>query len=301
MEAQGGHPGQFLTCRAHVLQVCSAQGAGGLHAQWGWQHKELHDGVAERVTQGPAQLLRQLQQADVALLPDIQAHQHARLCGERVVLHGSSSLPSPALRGAPGEVEAAGNWQLLANSPPEGRGSAPGWCLLTAVRLSKSLSWSRPTMGEGEHSFRGSGLSPWGSKVGLPCSSTNVSAMHAIPAGQNPRQPPSARHQGHTCSACLHLATRQLGPCHHLSCKVPRGRQGLQEGRQPGDQRLAVPVGSQGKKHWVLHKVSPTFQESLSCRVIADFTLPCRSFLGCPAPHARGKYLYLHQESLYAD
>lgn len=99
VEAQGGHPGQALTCRAQVLQVCSTQGAGSLHAQRGWQHKELHDGIAERVTQGPAQLLRQLQQADVALLPDVQAHQHARLCGERVVLHGSSTLPSEVPQG----------------------------------------------------------------------------------------------------------------------------------------------------------------------------------------------------------
>lgn len=157
-------------------------------------------------------------------------------------------------------------------------------------------------MGEGEDSFRGSGLSPWGSKVGLPCSSTNVSAMHAIPAGQNARQPPSTELQGHPRSACLHLATPQLGPsCHHLSCTVSRGRQDPQEGRQPGKQRLAVPVGSQGKKHGVLHRVTPSFQESLSCRVTADFTLPRKSLLGCPVSHARGKYLHLHQESLYAD
>lgn len=115
-------------------------------------------------------------------------------------------------------------------------------------------------MGEGEGSFRGSGLSPWGSKVGLPCSSTNVSAMHAIPVGQNPRQPPSAQHQVNPYSACLHLAIPQLGPsCHHLSCTVSRGRQDPQEGRQPGEQRLDVPVGSQGKKHGVWHRVSPSF------------------------------------------
>lgn len=134
------------------------------------------------------------------------------------------------------------------------------------MRLSKSLSCSRLGLGEEEGSFRGSGLSPWGSKVGLPCSSTNVSAMQAIPVGQNPRQSPSTQHRVHPDSACLHLATPQLGPaCHHLSCTVSQGRQGPQEGRQPGEQRLAVPVGSQGKKHRVWHRVSSSFQESLSC------------------------------------
>lgn len=83
-------------------------------------------------------------------------------------------------------------------------------------------------MGEEEGSFRGSGLSPWGSEVGLPCSSTNVSAMHAIPAGDSPRQPPSAQHWVHPykslSAAChpapgtvvspfgLHSATWQAGP-----------------------------------------------------------------------------------------
>lgn len=135
----------------------------------------------------------------------------------------------------------------LFHSLPECRVPFSGWCLLTAVRLSKSASCSRPTMGEEEGSFRGSGLSPWGSVVGLPCSSTNVSAMHAIPAGESPREPPSARHWAHPYEPCLQPATLHLGPlCHYLGCTVPHGRQGPQEGTQPGKQRLAVPMGSQG-------------------------------------------------------
>lgn len=157
-------------------------------------------------------------------------------------------------------------------------------------------------MGEEEGSFRGSGLSPWGSEVGLLCSSTNVSAMHAIPAGEKPRQPLSAQHWVHPYKPCLQPATPHLGPlCHHLGCAVPHGRQGPQEGMQPGEHRPAVPVGSQGKKHGVWHQVSPSPQESLSCSVTAAFTLSCRSLLGCPAPYARGKYLHLPQEGLYTE
>lgn len=101
---------------------------------------------------------------------------------------------------------------------------------------------------------------------------------------------------------CLQLATPHLGPsCHHLGCTVPRGRQGPQAGTQPGEQRLAVPMGRQGKKHGVWHKVSPLSQESLSCSITAAFFLSCRSFLGCPAPYARGKYLHLPQKVLYAE
>lgn len=101
---------------------------------------------------------------------------------------------------------------------------------------------------------------------------------------------------------CLQPATPHLGPsCHHLGCTVPRGRQGPQEGMQPGEQRLAVPVGSQGKKHGVWHRVSPSPRESLSCSAAAAFALPCSSFRGCPPPCARGNYLHLPQEGLYAE
>jgi len=125
--------------------------------------------------------------------------------------------------------------------------------------------------------------------VGLPCSSTNVSAMHAIPAEKSPRQPPSAQPRVHPYKLCLQPATLHPGPsCHHLGCTMPRGRQGPQEGTQPGEQRLAVPVGSQGKKHGVWHR----------CLHHAENLCPAESqqLLPCPAgpswfvqPHMQGE------------
>lgn len=47
--------------------------AGKPHAQRVWQDPLLHDHVAKRVAQRPLQLLTQLQGADVALLPDLEA------------------------------------------------------------------------------------------------------------------------------------------------------------------------------------------------------------------------------------
>lgn len=108
--------------------------------------------------------------------------------------------PSEAPRGLERQ-QGISNFHCL----PEGRVPASGWCLLTAVRLSKSASCSRPVTGEEAAILRGSGLSPWGSAVGLPFSSTNVRAMHAIPVGRargSPRQPkeqgghPTPAHQG---------------------------------------------------------------------------------------------------------
>lgn len=116
-------------------------------------------------------------------------------------------------------------------SLPECKMPASGWCLLTAVRLSKSASCSRPAMGEEEGSFVGSGLSPWGSEVGFPCSSTNVSAMHAIPVGKTPRQPPSAQHWVHPYTAYSlpphtgdHRVTTWVAQCHVAGRAHRRGR-----------------------------------------------------------------------------
>lgn len=61
-------------------------------------------------------------------------------------------------------------------------------------------------MGEDEGSFRGSGFSPWGSEVGLPCSSTNVNAMQAIPAGRV-QESPSAQYWVHIYNPSLQPAT----------------------------------------------------------------------------------------------
>lgn len=102
---------------------------------------------------------------------------------------------------------------------PEGRALASGWCLLTAVRLSKSASCSRPTMGEEATVLRGSGLSPWGSTMGLPFSSTNVSAMQAIPVGRAPDSPCHPKgHSGHPTPAHQGLGSSS----DHLGFTVPR-------------------------------------------------------------------------------
>lgn len=142
------------------------------------------------------------------------------------------------------------------------------------------------------------GAARWGCRA-HPRTSVQCTRFLRGTARDNLRQPST----GYTpTSPCLQPATPHLGLlCHHLGCTVPRGRQGPREGMQPGEQRLAVPMGSQGKKHGVWHKVSPSPQESLSCNVTAAFTLSCKSFLGYPAPYARGKYLHLPQEGLYAE
>lgn len=75
--------------------------------------------------------------------------------------------------------------------------------------------------------------------------------------------------------------------CHRLGDTVPRCRQGPQERMQPGEQRPPVSVGSQGKKHGVWHRVSPSLQESPAAP---------QQLLPCPAraswilqPHMQGE------------
>lgn len=66
-----------LTFSTFVWNPCSW--ARKPHAQRVWQEPLLHDRVTERVAQRPLQLIAQLQWADVALLPDMEADVQLRL------------------------------------------------------------------------------------------------------------------------------------------------------------------------------------------------------------------------------
>jgi len=181
---------------------------------------------------------------------------------------------------------------------------ASGWCLLTAVRLSKSASCSRSTMGTlGEP-----GLSPWGSVVGLPVSSTNVNAMHAIPTGESPGQPLSAQRWARCCKPSWQLteqgdhpmpAHQALGqtPCHvgFTGLRVHTAGRSHGRGKQPGERQLAVLVGSQGEKQGLQHRVSlPPCHGSRH--------LALQELLESPStPYAKRKHLHLPQEGYYAE
>lgn len=136
-----------------------------------------------------AQPLRQLQQADVALFPDIQAYQRTDFCGGKVNIKRTyfgkgigffcclpNEYQSMKAKSLPTNCHPAQKAGISPVFPPGCDVPASAWYWLIAVKLSKSASWRNDVL-----SREVGGLTHRAKEMGFPWLSTKDRAMHAIP------------------------------------------------------------------------------------------------------------------------